>query len=348
MPRPDALPPSRPEPKTELMTTDLADDKPYKTIDLPTAKVEIDGGTQARVKLDEEAVQEYADALAEGAELPPIEAVFDGASYWPWDGFHRYHAHRNAGAATIRCNVRRGTREDAQWRAIGANREPRAVRRTNADKANSVRMALGHPNGPGLSDGAIAEHCGTDRKTVAKYRAELEATREIPKSPKRTGRDGRTIATGGIGGKPPRPARPARPEPQWATVDPEEDAPFTDAEWDAAEAEQAAKNAAATPRAGPVTDLDPARLRAPFAGWRRRFSALLRELVSLASGRGGAHLTDNVRAGIRIHAKNLDGAVKAAESHAVGRLCGGVGGDCPRCRKSGYLTRLVAESTQAV
>ena len=49
------------------------------------------------------------------------------------------------------------------------------------------------------SDRKIAEHCGVDGKMVAKYRGQLESTREIPKSDFREGLDGRTTNTANIG-----------------------------------------------------------------------------------------------------------------------------------------------------
>jgi hypothetical protein len=58
---------------------------------------------------------------------------------------------------------------------------------------------LKHPNGAGQSDSKIAAHVGVSDKTVAKYRQQLEATSEIPKSTARAGADGRTITTANIG-----------------------------------------------------------------------------------------------------------------------------------------------------
>lgn len=59
--------------------------------------IRIDGGTQARESINQEAVQEYAEAIAQGATFPPVTIFFDGAEPWLADGFHRYHAHRHAG-----------------------------------------------------------------------------------------------------------------------------------------------------------------------------------------------------------------------------------------------------------
>jgi hypothetical protein len=62
-----------------------------------------------------------------------------------------------------------------------------------------VKAALLHPKGASLSDSQISEHVGVDDKTVGKYRAELVATSELPKSTTRLGKDNRTIDTAKIG-----------------------------------------------------------------------------------------------------------------------------------------------------
>jgi hypothetical protein len=33
-------------------------------------------------------VQNYADALEEGANFPPVTLFYDGSAYWLADGFH--------------------------------------------------------------------------------------------------------------------------------------------------------------------------------------------------------------------------------------------------------------------
>jgi ParB-like chromosome segregation protein Spo0J len=48
---------------------------------------------QARVAMNEETIEEYAEAMRNGEKFPPV-VVFsnDDAFYWLADGFHRYHA----------------------------------------------------------------------------------------------------------------------------------------------------------------------------------------------------------------------------------------------------------------
>ena len=151
--------------------------------------VRIDGGTQPRAEIDEAAVAEYAGAMAEEACLPAVEVVYDGADYWLWDGFHRYHAHVKAEYDTIRANVTQGSRDLAVWLATGANRT-HGLRRTNEDKRRAVEMALKAK--PDASDRMIADHVGVDHKTVTSVRAEMASTGEFPQLTERVGKDGRT------------------------------------------------------------------------------------------------------------------------------------------------------------
>ena len=82
-------------------------------IDLRIADIRTDGGTQSRVQLDWIAVSEYAAAMKDGAQFPPVVVFHDGAEYWLADGFHRVRAAENAGLDTVAADVRQGTRRDA-------------------------------------------------------------------------------------------------------------------------------------------------------------------------------------------------------------------------------------------
>ena len=54
--------------------------------------IRLDGGTQVRAAIKEEAVMRYATDLEGGSVFPPMRVFFDGTDYWMSDGFHRYHA----------------------------------------------------------------------------------------------------------------------------------------------------------------------------------------------------------------------------------------------------------------
>lgn len=72
---------------------------------LPLSKIRTDGGTQARVQMHEDTVQDYYEQMLAYVEFPKIVVFFDGATYWLADGFHRYFAHKRAGHDKVECDV---------------------------------------------------------------------------------------------------------------------------------------------------------------------------------------------------------------------------------------------------
>lgn len=156
---------------------------------IPTALIRIDGGTQSRVAIDDNAVAEYAEALTAGATFEPLTCHFDGVAYWLSDGFHRFWAHRKVGHETLSAEVIDGTMADAQWHAAGAN-ATHGLRRTNADKRKAVEMALSV--NATASDRVIAEHCHVSHMLVGELRKAQVAV--LPPEAKRVGRDGKAQA----------------------------------------------------------------------------------------------------------------------------------------------------------
>ncbi len=136
---------------------------------LATAAIRIDGGTQARAELNQPTVAEYAEAIAGGAQFPPIIVFFDGSDYWLGDGYHRLHAHNTAGKASIDADVRQGTQRDAVLYSVRANAS-HGLRRSNADKRKAVAILLTDAEWGAWSDNRIAQACGVDHKTVAAVR----------------------------------------------------------------------------------------------------------------------------------------------------------------------------------
>jgi len=101
----------------------------------------IDGGTQSRVKIIQEAVDEYAESLKNGARFPPVLVYYDGIKYYLTDGYHRYFAHQKAGIKDIEVTVVNGTLRDAIRRSCSVNAE-NGRHRTNEDKRNAVQAML--------------------------------------------------------------------------------------------------------------------------------------------------------------------------------------------------------------
>ena len=167
-------------------------------------RIRIDCDTQSRIEMNEPVIAEYAEAMERGDEFPAILVFFDEETdeFILVDGFHRYFAHMRAKPNDpILAEQRIGTVEDARWESLAANKS-HGLRRSNADKRNTVKQALLHPKGVNLSDRQIAKHVGVDHKTISTVRRENEVTGEIPQSTLRTGLDGRTINTKNIGTKP--------------------------------------------------------------------------------------------------------------------------------------------------
>lgn len=131
--------------------------------------IRIDGGTQSRVEISNEAVADYAEAVRSGAEFPPVVVFHDGADYWLADGFHRFHAHKHAEKASIAADVRAGTQRDAVLFSLGAN-GTHGLRRTNADKRKAVQTVLADAEWAQWSDRKVAEVCGVTHPFVASLR----------------------------------------------------------------------------------------------------------------------------------------------------------------------------------
>jgi hypothetical protein len=131
--------------------------------------VRIDGQTQYRDLVDQNTVKEYADCMRDEAEFPPVRCTFDGTHYWLWDGFHRYLASEAAGFRDIRVEFTRGSKEDAQDLALGANGR-HGLPRNSATKRKQVEAALSMERHAHKSDRDIAKLCDVSHTFVAVVR----------------------------------------------------------------------------------------------------------------------------------------------------------------------------------
>lgn len=152
---------------------------------IPISKIRIDGGTQLRVETDPAVVRDYAEALRQADAtrrktlFPPIRLVWEESSdtFWLVDGFHRLHAHKEAGLEEIEADIEDGDLTLAKLRACGANLD-HGLRRSNETKRNVVREALGNALTVGWSNQRIAELCGVSAPFVASMREALGLTPE--------------------------------------------------------------------------------------------------------------------------------------------------------------------------
>lgn len=129
----------------------------------------LDGRLQSRVEIDEDAVADYALALENGDKFPAVLAFFDGIHYYLTDGYHRYHAHKRAGKASIEVEVFNGTLRDAIFHATSVNSK-HGMRRSNADKRKAVMTLLEDFEWEGMSSSEIARHCGVSVAFVSNLR----------------------------------------------------------------------------------------------------------------------------------------------------------------------------------
>src|SRR6476646_3295361 len=159
-----------------------------KITNLATKHIRIDGGTQTREEINENAVNDYAEAMRVGKELPPAVVFHDGSNNWLADGFHRYHGANKIGIALL-CDIRQGTRRDAILYAAGAN-DAHGLRRSNETKRRAVMLLLKDEEWRQWSNPVIAQKCGVSDEFVRKIRAEASPT-VGDASATRTTKDGR-------------------------------------------------------------------------------------------------------------------------------------------------------------
>jgi len=136
-------------------------------------KIRIDGGTQSRVKIDENVVAQYADEMLNGDEFPPVVLFHDGVDYWLADGFHRYFANKRINSPGISAEVKEGVVRDAILHGIKANNK-HGLRPTNEDKRKGVITMLKDIEWQDYSNRDIAEICGVSHTLVNAIRKELE------------------------------------------------------------------------------------------------------------------------------------------------------------------------------
>jgi len=136
-------------------------------------KIRLDGGTQPRKEIDEPLVQHYTEILLEGKDkFPPVDLWFDGKSYWPSDGFHRFHAHKRAGFTDIEAIVNQGTKRDAFLACLKANGK-HGKPRTPDERRYVVQMALEDIELGEKTDVEIAAICDVSSMTVGRVRKAL-------------------------------------------------------------------------------------------------------------------------------------------------------------------------------
>jgi len=126
-----------------------------------------DAGTQIRAAINEGVVADYADRMTDGIAFPPIILFHDGNQNYLADGFHRFMAAKRNDFRDITAEVRAGTKQDALWFALGANKE-NAHRLTDADKKHAIALAV--ETWPDRPAATIAAQIGCSPQWVSRVR----------------------------------------------------------------------------------------------------------------------------------------------------------------------------------
>lgn len=148
--------------------------------------IAFDAGTQVRAAISEEVVADYADKMTENVAFPAIVLFHDGSQYFLADGFHRYMAAKRNAFVDIEATVQPGTKADALWFALGANRA-NGSRMTDADKRHAVVVAV-QTFANSKSQKEIAKQIGCSQGWIS-----LVISRNNLERPERiTGADGRS------------------------------------------------------------------------------------------------------------------------------------------------------------
>ena len=148
-----------------------------------------DAGTQARAALDQDHVGALAEAMTDGAKIPPIALFHDGNHYYIGDGFHRFMAAQRLQWRDIDATVQAGSRDDALWFALGANRT-NGKNMTVADKRHAILLAL--KTWPDKSITSIAEQIGVNQGYASTVKKQVIGSNDLSVPARVTGKDGKS------------------------------------------------------------------------------------------------------------------------------------------------------------
>lgn len=180
---------------------------------IPVSQIVTNAGTQVRAEISEETVEQYAEAMIAGDEFPAVVVFAQDDKFILADGFHRVMAHERAGFPGIVCAVYAGGVEDALRYALQANAR-HGLKRTNADKIYSVKMALAI--WPNLSSRKLAETCAVSPRFVDNIREEqlriVRSSNPTAEPSPRVGADGKERKM---------PVKRTEPKPEPAKVPPQ-------------------------------------------------------------------------------------------------------------------------------
>lgn len=134
-----------------------------------------DARCQSRSGIELSLVNEYAEAIKDGAEMPPLSTVRSGDSYYLYDGFHRLRAYLLAGKQQVPVEYVDGDVWDAIEKSCAVNAQ-HGKRRTNEDKHRAVETMIRvmEHRGENWNNSEIARRCAVSHTFVNNIRPHLE------------------------------------------------------------------------------------------------------------------------------------------------------------------------------
>ena len=136
-------------------------------VNLPLKSICTDRGTQMRLTISEEVVEDYRGDVLDS--LPPITVFQVGDEYILGDGFHRLEAFKRSGRDTIPCEIIVGLLGEALEYACCAN-GAHGLRRTDDDKRKAVETFFTIPGNDALSNSEVARRLHVSVPFVQKVR----------------------------------------------------------------------------------------------------------------------------------------------------------------------------------
>ena len=310
---------------------------------------DLDLSLQTRAGTDVDTINNYAEAMADGASFPDVTVFTDGKHYWLADGFHRVMAAKQNGKASISADVRKGTADDAVVFGGTANNK-QGKRPTRADVQHFLSMVWerreavfgGTPTG-----GNLAERCGVSRATGERF--VMEKLKEMPKAPVRptaskiqSKMPARPTHLVGANGRA-YPVRPMPPAPKKVEAQPAPKVAETPSAPVRPTVSKIQSKAPARPTRKMPTDrygtVIPVEINEAFEGSPLAdiLSCISKARVALRKGMDehdpafGA-----VRQDALVNLNNAYNFINAAEPHCVCRMCQGTG--CKACHNRGWQT----------
>jgi chromosome segregation ATPase len=134
------------------------------------SQITLDPKLMMRKELNQEIVDEYAQAMLDGDKFPDIVIFNDGEHNYLVEGFKRYYAAKKSGLEIISADVQMGTYDDAFDYALTVANRKNGEHYSNEDKRYQLSMALEVPRYKEKSDRELARILKVSNPFVSKMR----------------------------------------------------------------------------------------------------------------------------------------------------------------------------------